>query len=104
MTDTDCGVSMSGMSLLLAEMLSSGTYRFAVTMTIETPPTSWGTVSPGAVESAGCWAAVSPDTAVADTSDEAMKSSDGPQGRTASQPTNRLMDPPSHRAWPEMAT
>src|SRR5437764_7779296 len=85
---------MSGISLLLAEMLSSGTYRFAVTMTIETPSTSWRTVSTGVVESAGCWAAVSARTAAVDTSDEAMKSSDGPQGEPASQPTDRFMDPP----------
>ena len=85
---------MSGISLLLAEVLSSGTYRFAVTMTIETPSTSWRTVSTGVVESAGCWAAVSARTAAVDTSDEAMKSSDGPQGEPASQPTDRFMDPP----------
>src|SRR5207302_3015841 len=85
---------MSGISLLLAEVLSSGTYRFAVTMTIETPSTSWRTVSTGVVESAGCWAAVSARTAAVDTSDEAMKSSDGPQREPASQPTDRFMDPP----------
>src|SRR6266853_2929992 len=92
MTETDCGVSMSGISLLLAEMLSSGTYRLALTMTSETPPTSWRTVSTD-LESAGCSAPVSAQAAPESPSAE-VRNSDGPRKRPASLPNDRFMDPP----------
>src|SRR4029077_2926455 len=95
MTETDCGVSMSGISLLLAEMLSSGTYRLALTMISETPPTSWRTVSTD-LESAGCSAPVSAQAATVSPSAE-VRNSDGPRQRPASLPIDRFMDPPPAR-------
>src|SRR6266513_532622 len=96
MTETDCGVSMSGISLLLAEMLSSGTYRLALTMTSEIPSTSWRTVSTD-FESAGCSAPVSAQAAPVSPSAEAVRNSDGPRTRPASLPNDRFMDPPPAR-------
>src|SRR6266404_1950112 len=70
-------------------------------MTVDTPSTSWRTVSTGVVESAGCGTAASARAALGAHIAAAVKSSAGLQVRQASKPNDRFMDPsPVAESWP----